>query len=405
MSKAVAEVNNVLLGLSELRRKIIEEILIPTNSFVVRGRTIHMRFSEITYLPEELSNGFKLPWLTYEVIAPYRLAGESDIRGVSSKKVKSFNTSLIKLTTQAKGKGVWAGYDIKTHASKIDSFQTSTHHIWGDITPDIDKEFLTKRLQGGFIDEGKKRVITLTTADPIFYLFMLFYPIMDSDILEPMKVTRSTVRFKTVDIQAEVNSEVDNIMIASDAVQWVKNLNKQQLHLLKPKVTGQINSAETHALGVEISKEGMMREMIKLCNRYGAVILKFKGEIGGEVPREAVAKGILADAVTTGILEPHKEFGLLVGLAHENVFNGLCTRISVDAINNTRLQFMPIATPTEWYGYIAANENLVDVAALESLVEKTVPTFVGERFKVGNYQALTSLIKTSGRLKHLYAKE
>lgn len=403
MSKA-AEVSNVLLGLSELRRKIIEEILIPTNSFVVRGRTIHMRFSEIDYLPEELSNGFKLPWLTYEVFAPYKLVTESDIRGTNSKKMKSFNTSLIKLTTQAKGKGVWAGYDIKAHANKIDSFQTSTHHIWGDITPDIDKEILTKKLQGGFIEEDKKRVMTITTADPIFYLFMLFYPIMGSDILEPMKVSRSTVRFKAVDLQAEANSEVDNIMIASDAIQWVKNLNVNQLKLLKPKVVGQVG-VMAHALGVETTKEGMARELIKLCGKYGATILKFKGEVGGDVPREAIAKSILADAITTGILEPHKEFGLLVGAAHESMFNECCTRIPVDAINNTRLQFMPTATPTEWYGYIAANDNLVDVVFLETLVEKTVPTFGGERFKVGHYQALTSLMKTSGRLKHLYVKE
>jgi hypothetical protein len=219
-----------------------------------------------------------------------------------------------------------------------------------------------------------------------------------------MKVSRSTVRFKAVDLQAEVNSEVDNIMIASDAIQWVKNLNVNQLKLLKPKVVGQVG-VMAHALGVETTKEGMARELIKLCGKYGATILKFKEEVGGDVPREAIAKSILADAITFGILEPHKEFGLLVGLAHENVFNGLCTRISVDAINNTRLQFMPTATPTEWYGYIAANETLVDVAALEGLVEKTAPTFAGERFKVGNYQALTSLMKTNGRFKNLYNKE
>jgi len=416
MSKAVEELaipKDMLLGLPELERKIIEEILIPKGAIIIKGRTILMRFSEINYLPDELSGGFKLPWLTYEVFGPSKVVTESDMRGMGAKKMISYNASLLKFSSSSVGVGVWSGYSVKVSASKIDPHKTINHHDWGPSTPDIEKEYLSKWIQGGFVEEGKKRIITVTTADPTYYLFMLFSPTMDSKILAPMKEVingkvaskRTTIRFKLIDIQAESNNEVNDIMIASDAVQWVKNLNVHQLRILKPKVTGQINSTESRALGVETSKEGMMRELIKLCNRYGAVILKFKEEVGGDVPREAVAKGILADAITFGILEPHKEFGLLVGLAHENVFNGLCTRISVDAINNTRLQFMPTATPSEWYGYIAANETLVDVAALEGLVEKTAPTFAGERFKVGNYQALTSLMKTNGRFKNLYNKE
>lgn len=400
MSKTT-EVSNVLLGLSELRRKIIEEILIPTNSFVVRGRTIHMRFSEISYLPDELSGGFKLPWLTYEVFGPFKTVTESDMRGMGAKKMKSYSTSLIKTVMQGKGKGVWAGYDIKAHASKIDPHATTTHHIWKESTPDIEKEYLTRKLQGGFIEEGKKRVITITNSDPILYLFMLFYPIMDSDILEPLKVGRSGVRFKAIDVQAESNSEVDNILVANDAIQWVRNLSANQLKVLKPKVVAQIG-VEARALAVESTREGIMKELVKLCAKNGAAILKYKEDIGGELPREAIAKDALADAITLGILEPNKEHGLLVAMIHESTFDGLCTRISVDAANNTRLQFMPPAIPSEWYGYISANEGLADVKTLEGLVEKTVPSFSGERFKTGNYQALISLMKANGRFKHLY---